>query len=166
LPFLLRRMKEDVLSDLPPKIIQDYKCQLTDVQMKLYNWFMQSQMNRGIVSGLKSADSAPKSGPPKHIFQALQYLRKLCNHPSMVITREHELYDEIMRDLDAQGKALFSAAIFADLPPSTLRTPLFFFALWTAVRVLPACVCAEPSFWSWCLRSPACVFSLPGRVAP
>ena len=166
LPFLLRRMKEDVLSDLPPKIIQDYKCQLTDVQMKLYNWFMQSQMNRGIVSGLKSADSAPKSGPPKHIFQALQYLRKLCNHPSMVITREHELYDEIMRDLDAQGKALFSAAIFADLPPSTLRTPLFFFVLWTAVRVLPACVCAEPSFWSWCLRSPDCVFSLPGRVAP
>jgi len=106
LPFLLRRMKEDVLSDLPPKIIQDYKCQLTDVQMKLYNWFMQSQMNRGIVSGLKSADSAPKSGPPKHIFQALQYLRKLCNHPSMVITREHELYDEIMRDLDAQGLRL------------------------------------------------------------
>ena len=26
LPFLLRRLKEDVLQDLPPKIIQDYYC--------------------------------------------------------------------------------------------------------------------------------------------
>ena len=33
LPFLLRRMKEDVLQDLPPKIIQDYYCQLSPLQV-------------------------------------------------------------------------------------------------------------------------------------
>lgn len=33
LPFLLRRMKEDVLDDLPPKIIQDYYCDLSDIQV-------------------------------------------------------------------------------------------------------------------------------------
>ena len=32
LPFMLRRLKEDVLSDLPPKIIQDYYCELSDLQ--------------------------------------------------------------------------------------------------------------------------------------
>ena len=33
LPFLLRRMKEDVLDDLPPKIIQDYHCDLSPLQV-------------------------------------------------------------------------------------------------------------------------------------
>ncbi|MGH0155648.1 UNVERIFIED_CONTAM: hypothetical protein FKN15_033634 [Acipenser sinensis] len=33
LPFLLRRMKEDVLQDLPPKIIQDYYCNLSPLQI-------------------------------------------------------------------------------------------------------------------------------------
>ena len=35
LPFLLRRMKEDVLQDLPPKIIQDYHCELSPLQVPL-----------------------------------------------------------------------------------------------------------------------------------
>lgn len=35
LPFLLRRLKEDVLQDLPPKIIQDYYCELSPLQVGL-----------------------------------------------------------------------------------------------------------------------------------
>ena len=34
LPFLLRRVKEDVLQDLPPKIIQDYHCDLSPLQVR------------------------------------------------------------------------------------------------------------------------------------
>ena len=37
LPFLLRRMKEDVLQDLPPKIIQDYYCELSPLQVCEYH---------------------------------------------------------------------------------------------------------------------------------
>ena len=33
LPFLLRRMKDDVLKDLPPKIIQDYYCDPSPLQV-------------------------------------------------------------------------------------------------------------------------------------
>lgn len=33
LPFVLRRVKEDVLHDLPPKIIQDYHCELSPLQV-------------------------------------------------------------------------------------------------------------------------------------
>ena len=33
LPFMLRRMKDDVLQDLPPKIIQDYFCELSPLQV-------------------------------------------------------------------------------------------------------------------------------------
>ena len=39
LPFLLRRVKEDVLQDLPPKIIQDYYCELSPLQVSSkYFW--------------------------------------------------------------------------------------------------------------------------------
>merc|ERR1712016_316858 len=37
LPFILRRMKTDVLKDLPPKIIQDQYCDLSPLQLKLYD---------------------------------------------------------------------------------------------------------------------------------
>ncbi len=30
-----------------------------------------------------------------HVFQALQYLRKLCNHPSLVLSPQHPQYDQV-----------------------------------------------------------------------
>jgi SNF2 family DNA or RNA helicase len=32
-PFILRRDKMSVLSELPPKVIQDYYCHMTDIQV-------------------------------------------------------------------------------------------------------------------------------------
>lgn len=46
LPFLLRRMKEDVLDDLPPKITQDYYCELSPLQEQLYEDFSKSQAHQ------------------------------------------------------------------------------------------------------------------------
>jgi hypothetical protein len=40
---MLRRTKTEVLSDLPPKIIQDYLCDLSPLQMRLYNDFAVKQ---------------------------------------------------------------------------------------------------------------------------
>ncbi|KAI6009398.1 hypothetical protein F5J12DRAFT_891501 [Pisolithus orientalis] len=85
LPFLLRRLKEDVLNDLPPKIIQDYYCELSEVQKTLYDDFSKSQAKveaEGVIRS-KSTGTA-KEGAQQHVFQSLQYLRKLCNHPSLV----------------------------------------------------------------------------------
>ena len=38
LPYLLRRLKEDVLHDPPPKIIQDYYCELSPLRVSLFLW--------------------------------------------------------------------------------------------------------------------------------
>ena len=38
LPFLLGLLKEGVLQDLPPKIIQDYYCELSPLQFSLLLW--------------------------------------------------------------------------------------------------------------------------------
>lgn len=91
LPFLLRRLKEDVLNDLPPKIIQDYYCELSDVQKTLYDDFSGSQAKteaEGVIQA--GTASSSKDAPQQHVFQSLQYLRKLCNHPSLILKTNHD----------------------------------------------------------------------------
>lgn len=91
LPFLLRRLKEDVLHDLPPKIIQDYYCELSDIQKYLYDDFSKTQE--------KQAEEAVKSGnkeKQQHVFQSLQYLRKLCNHPALVLKGDSQAIEEAL----------------------------------------------------------------------
>lgn len=86
LPFLLRRLKEDVLNDLPPKIIQDYYCELSELQKNLYDEFSQSNALESAAGVVESAGKEGKAnGAQKHVFQSLQYLRKLCNHPALVM---------------------------------------------------------------------------------
>jgi TATA-binding protein-associated factor len=87
LPFLLRRLKEDVLNDLPPKIIQDYFCELSEMQKFLYDDFSKSQAKSTAEDAVRSA----KPSEQQHIFQSLQYLRKLCNHPSMVLKTDDDI---------------------------------------------------------------------------
>ena len=82
LPFILRRVKEDVLDDLPPKITQDYYCELSPVQTLLYEDFAKSQ--------------AKDNSGPTHVFQALQYLKKVCNHPRLVLTKDHPSYSALV----------------------------------------------------------------------
>ncbi|XP_013387250.1 TATA-binding protein-associated factor 172-like [Lingula anatina] len=97
LPFLLRRLKEDVLQDLPPKIIQDYYCDLSPLQVQLYEDFAKSRAKKNVESDIEEGDG--KSSAHSHIFQALQYLRKVCNHPALVLTPQHPEYNKVMAQL-------------------------------------------------------------------
>eukprot|EP00004_Rigifila_ramosa_P002863 TRINITY_DN1291_c0_g1_i2.p1 TRINITY_DN1291_c0_g1~~TRINITY_DN1291_c0_g1_i2.p1 ORF type:complete len:1130 (+),score=212.76 TRINITY_DN1291_c0_g1_i2:3557-6946(+) len=128
LPFMMRRMKEQVLADLPPKIIQDYYCELSPLQLRLYDAFAQSSEKEGLVALLSSEHASDLvgdmeadgtdgpsqkrakniSGAATHVFQALQYLRKLINHPQLVLTPQHPLFSQVERELQAQGTPLSS----------------------------------------------------------
>lgn len=99
LPFLLRRVKEDVLQDLPPKIIQDYYCDLSPLQVKLYEDFSRSRAKKDIDSTVSVDEKRETKQQTGHIFQALQYLRKVCNHPSLVLTPSHPEYDVVTQNL-------------------------------------------------------------------
>lgn len=96
LPFLLRRVKEDVLDDLPPKIIQDYLCNLSDIQSRLYETFGCSSLGETAKS-LVTADSAKtvSKGGGRHIFQALNFLKLVCSHPLLV---DFDKVDPFVRD--------------------------------------------------------------------
>ncbi|GLD56053.1 TATA-binding protein-associated factor 172 [Lates japonicus] len=110
LPFLLRRMKEDVLQDLPPKIIQDYYCNLSPLQVQLYEDFAKSRAKASVEDSISTAsteeEEKPKLKATGHVFQALQYLRKLCNHPSLVLTSQHPEYKRITEQLGSQNSSL------------------------------------------------------------
>ncbi|PKS10347.1 hypothetical protein jhhlp_002098 [Lomentospora prolificans] len=101
LPFLLRRLKEEVLNDLPPKILQNYYCDLSDLQKKLFEDFTKKQGKK-----LQSEAGRDDKEAKQHIFQALQYMRKLCNSPALVMRPEHSQYADTQRLLAKQGTSL------------------------------------------------------------
>ena len=104
LPFIMRRMKEDVLKDLPPKIIQDHYCDLSPLQMQLYAERVKTEKNKDlsivdnspplenhVKQDLLSDPSSENSFETHHVFQTLQYLRKVCNHPKLVLNEQSKL---------------------------------------------------------------------------
>jgi TATA-binding protein-associated factor len=74
LPFILRRSKDQVLQDLPPKLMQDIMCDLSPLQRTLYDGVMAAQ----VAGGKNAAQTAS--------FELLIYLRKLCSHPCLAIS--------------------------------------------------------------------------------
>ena len=101
LPFLLRRLKEEVLDDLPPKILQNYYCDLSDLQKKLFDDFTKKE-GKTLAEKASAGDKESK----QHIFQALQYMRKLCNSPALVMKEGHKQFEETQRLLAKQGTSL------------------------------------------------------------
>ncbi|KAK9470228.1 SNF2 family N-terminal domain-containing protein, partial [Dipodascopsis tothii] len=71
-PYLLRRMKADVASDLPKKSEQVLFCKLTDEQRAAYNDFLKSAEMQSIFNG------------KRQVLFGVDILRKICNHPDLV----------------------------------------------------------------------------------
>ncbi|EME50250.1 hypothetical protein DOTSEDRAFT_68955 [Dothistroma septosporum NZE10] len=101
LPFLLRRLKEEVLNDLPPKILQNYYCDLSDLQKRLFDDF-----NKKEAKSLQDMAGNPDKEAKTHIFQALQYMRKLCNSPAMVMKEGHKQYAAIQALLAKENSSI------------------------------------------------------------
>ena len=109
LPFLLRRLKEDVLDDLPPKIIQDIECDLGDIQKQLYDDFSKEQDEEEATAFAGTAANSGGKEPnaeKQHVFKALQYMRKLVNHPSLVLTDDNPKHVAIKEKLSKSGGSL------------------------------------------------------------
>ncbi|MCF8127871.1 MAG: DEAD/DEAH box helicase [Deltaproteobacteria bacterium] len=79
-PFTLRRKKESVLNDLPPKIEDIRTCTLSEDQVRLYRDAVSNKGNE-IVKGLGQPE---KTIPYIHIFALLNLLKQICDHPALV----------------------------------------------------------------------------------
>jgi superfamily II DNA or RNA helicase len=72
-PFVLRRLKQDVLPELPSKIVRDVYCRLTSEQEALYQSHVASE----------TSPEDPTGGGGVSLSQ-LSRLRQVCNHPALV----------------------------------------------------------------------------------
>ncbi|CAO3616436.1 unnamed protein product [Cunninghamella echinulata] len=84
-PFLLRRLKRDVESELPDKVERVIKCKLSPLQSKIY-----TQMKKYGVLFTSSTEKGNKSGI-KGLNNTIMQLRKICNHPFVFEEVENEI---------------------------------------------------------------------------
>merc|ERR1712156_1262686 len=107
-PFLLRRLKKDVESQLPDKVEYVIKCEMSGLQRKLY----QHMQERGIM--LQDTSIAKKPGGAsgaKALMNTIMQLRKLCNHPFMFQQVEESYAKHIGSPMDiVQGPDIYRSA--------------------------------------------------------
>ncbi|CAK5062488.1 unnamed protein product [Meloidogyne enterolobii] len=77
LPFVLRRLKSEVLAELPEKIVQDRECELTVLQRILYQLIVDC-------CSLNARDVDTESIQWLTPIQVLHALRKLVDHPLLI----------------------------------------------------------------------------------
>ncbi len=79
-PFLLRRLKKDVESELPDKVEKVIKCRKSALQLKLYH---QMTKHKTFFTGdeMGAKVGGPKTASMRGLQNALMQLRKICNHP-------------------------------------------------------------------------------------
>lgn len=80
-PFILRRMKKDVLKELPDKIETKISVKMTPKQEEIYMAYL-LESKRMIESDIKSYGLGKTRF---EILSRLTHLRQLCNHPSLFI---------------------------------------------------------------------------------
>ncbi|POM71735.1 Hypothetical protein PHPALM_11661 [Phytophthora palmivora] len=101
LPFILRRTKDQVLKELPPKIISNVLLPLSSLQKRLYVAASSSEDKVTTSAKLRAATQREKNSDPKpltNVLTNLQLLRKICVHPALIAN------DPITRGLNAKEK--------------------------------------------------------------
>lgn len=78
-PFVLRRRKADVLTELPEKIEEVSHCEMTPDQQMIYLELLQQSRAR-LVPQLQDASNPV---PYLHIFALLSSLKQICDHPAV-----------------------------------------------------------------------------------
>uniref|UniRef100_A0A914EBK5 Uncharacterized protein n=1 Tax=Acrobeloides nanus TaxID=290746 RepID=A0A914EBK5_9BILA len=78
-PFLLRRLKKEVESELPEKTEYVIKCEQSALQKILYK-----HMEKGLLLDSKRKEAATS------LNNTMAHLRKLCNHPFLFVNVEQE----------------------------------------------------------------------------
>lgn len=94
-PFILRRMKKDVLSELPPVNDIVYHCHLSETQQDLYRSYAESARNE--LSKLVKKEGFDRV--QIHVLATLTRLKQICCHPAIFAKEEIEAGDSAKYDM-------------------------------------------------------------------
>lgn len=96
-PFILRRLKKDVATELPEKIEKIIRCELTEMQRALY----QAVITRDLEPAILAAGGRKISLGNPHIFGVLTKLKQICCHPGLVTNDFQEFKQGVSGKFDA-----------------------------------------------------------------
>lgn len=94
-PFILRRMKKDVLNELPDVSEIVYRCHLSEVQQDLYQSYAKSA--REELSHLVKKEGFEKV--QIHVLATLTRLKQICCHPAIFAKEKPEFGDSSKYDM-------------------------------------------------------------------
>ncbi|MDK0768713.1 DEAD/DEAH box helicase [Clostridium perfringens] len=116
-PFILRRLKEEVLSELPEKLEKKYLVEMKGKQKQLYSFYVKAIKNQ-----LNENKSSEKSGRDKiNLFAYLTKLREICLDPSIVVpdykggSSKLTVVREIVKDASESGKKILLFSQFTSV---------------------------------------------------
>ena len=116
-PFILRRLKEEVLSELPEKLEKKYLVEMKGKQKQLYSFYVNAIKNQ-----LNENKSSEKSGRDKiNLFAYLTKLREICLDPSLVVpdykggSSKLTVVKEIVKDASESGKKILLFSQFTSV---------------------------------------------------
>uniref|UniRef100_A0A672LJQ2 DNA helicase n=1 Tax=Sinocyclocheilus grahami TaxID=75366 RepID=A0A672LJQ2_SINGR len=101
-PFILRRVKSEVLKQLPPKVESIEMCPMSDAQQKLYDKLF------------KRLKKTP-NGDKRELCNVMMQLRKMANHP--LLHRQYYTSDK----LAAMSKAMLKEPTHFDADPALIQ---------------------------------------------
>ena len=100
---ILRRTKDDVQSDMPPKILRDLEVELTPAQRYAYD----RAENDGIVQLNELGDTISV----QHVFHLVMRLKQICNFDPL--TGESAKLEQLMTDMEEVASSGRKAIIFS-----------------------------------------------------
>ena len=116
-PFLLRRTKNDVLQELPPKTEFDRFVSLTSHDKRMYD-----ALAHTLRKGLRQKIEADARPVPVTVFAALMRLRQMACDPRLIDARlegapsaKRETFLELVRELVAEGRRALVFSQFVQL---------------------------------------------------
>lgn len=100
---ILRRTKDDVLSDMPPKTVRDLEVELTPAQRQAYA----RAENDGVIHLNELGDTITV----QHVFQLVMRLKQICNFDPL--TGESAKLEQLLTDMEEVADSGRKAIIFS-----------------------------------------------------
>ena len=129
-PFVLRRLKKDVETQMPGKFEHIVKCQLSRRQMFLYEEFMARSSTRTALD---------KGGNYMGMMSVLMQLRKVCNHPDLFEPRT------VVTPFFMERVTLGTAGCVVNAIDSSQEqlSGYLMYPLWSCGRMQPVCAAGK-----------------------
>ncbi len=101
--LILRRTKDDVQSDMPPKMIKDLEVDLTPAQREAYD----RAENEGVIRLNELGDTITV----QHVFQLVMRLKQICNFDPL--TGESAKLEQLVHDMEEVAENGRKAIVFS-----------------------------------------------------